>query len=470
MPDTPASTPFQFRRWLLRLAWILLAVSLFIPPPAGSFPGDKFGVSAFYVYERAVLWSEALPGSPASLGFWRDAVLALALFSNFLFLFVPLMLHVRDVSMAWKGILLIGLAIDACVVLVVPELSRLPAYWMWLAAIAALATAFVVFQGDDVLSVATKRFKGRAPLDRGEVTQFFWALLSVTLGWLGVSAAGYVSQSHEGGATAGGVPLATYVTDRASVLKQDQGEQLTRTLTRYANDTSTQIAVAIYPRAPQGSIDDFTIGVADRSHVGLGGLDNGAILFLFMQERAARLEVGYGLESTITDVVAHRVLDAHLAPAFAGRAYYDGIDETLHAVFDVTETARKEGLDQGRPANWKQKTKSGLRKMIESPLLALSQIGLLQRAAITFLGGIVVALFWQGIRQWLLLARDVGRGVRNVLAHRPYATGMEAVDMDQIGSPLALFVMLLAVFIPTAGFLALAAGGTFGGAGALIHW
>jgi len=42
--------------------------------------------------------------------------------------------------------------------------------------------------------------------------------------------------------------------------------------------------------------------------------------------------------------------------------------------------------------------------------------------------------------------------------------------MDQIGGSLAFLGMTLGVLIPAAGFLALAAGGTFGGAGALIHW
>ena len=47
---------------------------------------------------------------------------------------------------------------------------------------------------------------------------------------------------------------------------------------------------------------------------------------------------------------------------------------------------------------------------------------------------------------------------------------MEAFDLDAIGGTLGLLGWTLAVLVPAAGFLALAAGGTFGGAGALIHW
>ena len=42
--------------------------------------------------------------------------------------------------------------------------------------------------------------------------------------------------------------------------------------------------------------------------------------------------------------------------------------------------------------------------------------------------------------------------------------------MDAIGGTLAMLGWTFAVLVPAAGFLALAAGGTFGGAGARIHW
>ena len=469
MADAPSTASFAFRRWLLRSAWILLAISLLIPPPAGSFVDDGVGVSAFYVYNNAVVWSEALPGSPASLGFWRGAILALAIFSHVAFLFIPMMLHVRSISIIWKGFLLIALAIDASIAFLIPEFARLPAYWIWLSSIAAMAIAFVVFPGDGVMPPGAKTPKRRSPLDNGEVTPFFWVLLGITLFWVAVSAGTYVLPLRGGGG-ATSVPLTTYVTDRASLLKRDEAAQLTRALEKFTNETSSQIAVAIYPRAPEGSIEDFTIRIADRSRIGLSGLDNGAILFLFMDERAARLEVGYGLESRLTDVEAHRLLEADLAPALARGAYFEGLEPTLQSIFGVLQAAAKDDREQGGPGLWKKKTKGGLQKLIENPLLAFGQIGLVQRIAITFVGGLLGALIWQGIRQWMLLARDVARGVGNVLARRPFAAGMEAFDMDAIGGTLGLLGWTLAVLVPAAGFLALAAGGTFGGAGALIHW
>jgi uncharacterized membrane protein YgcG len=470
MTDSAPSPPFAVRLWLVRLAWVLLAISLLIPPPAGSFSGGGFSVSAFYVFGKAIVWSEALPGSPASLGFWRGAVLALALFSQGVCIFVPLMLHVRRVSNTWKVFLVALLAIDASIAFLIPELERLPAYWIWLASIAAMVVAFVVFPGDEELRTDSRSLKRRSPLDRGEVTPFFWFQLGATLCWVVVSAINYGFTRAGGSAVATNAPLSAYVTDWASLLTRDEAAQLSRTLERFANETSTQIAIAIYPRVPEGSIEEFTMRIADRSRVGASGPDNGAILFAFMDERAARLEVGYGLESTITDVDAHHILESDLGPALARSAFFEGFETTSQAIFGSVQSAEKDGRAQGGSTLWKKKAEGGLRKMLENPLIALGQIGLVQRIAITFMGGIVGAMFWQGIGQWLLLARDGARGLGNLLARRPVSTGMEVVNMDAIGAPLAMLAWTLGMLIPAASFLALAAGGTFGGAGALIHW
>jgi len=61
MADTIAAPSFVSRRSLFWLAWTALVASLLIPAPVGSFAGNAFGVSAFLVLVKAVVWSEAVP-------------------------------------------------------------------------------------------------------------------------------------------------------------------------------------------------------------------------------------------------------------------------------------------------------------------------------------------------------------------------------------------------------------------------
>jgi uncharacterized membrane protein YgcG len=469
MAEAPTAGSFVSRRSLFWAAWVLLAASLLIPAPAGSFAGNAFGLSAFYVLGKAVIWSEAAAGSPGSLDFWREAVLALALFSNVAFIFTSYMRRVRSVSVTCKVFLLVALAIDTSVGFLVPEFARFPAYWIWLLAIAALTVAFVVFPGEGVATGGKAR-KSQSAVDNGELPAFFWVMLGFVLFWLAVSAGNRVFPPRDSVVTAFNVPLTSYLNDRANFLKADEASALTFVLEKFEKQTSNQLVVAIYPRAPEGSIEDFTIRTADKSRLGHKGVDNGAILFLFTEPRAARLEVGYGLESALTDVQAHRILEGNLAPAFARGDYFNGLDATLGAIFALVEGAPRDDSAPGTVALWWRQIKAEWPKFIANAWPSISGLGIGARIGISFFGALLGMVLWSAVGQWGRFGGDVARGVGNLIARRPFSMGMEAVDLDELWSSIKLLAIVVGATIPAAGAVILAAGGAFGGAGALIHW
>src|SRR5205085_9900214 len=54
--------------------------------------------------------------------------------------------------------------------------------------------------------------------------------------------------------------------------------------------------------------------------------DNGLILFVFVKERKVRIEVGYGLEGTVTDAISSRVIRNDIAPHFQQSDYAGGLN------------------------------------------------------------------------------------------------------------------------------------------------
>ena len=62
------------------------------------------------------------------------------------------------------------------------------------------------------------------------------------------------------------------------------------------------------------------------------------------------------------------------------------------------------------------------------------------------------------------------RGASNLAAGRAYTFGMEGVGLESIVDTLKVFGLLLGAIIGAAGLVIVAAGGTFGGAGAQIRW
>jgi uncharacterized membrane protein YgcG len=470
MANAPAKSSFIPRRLMFRLAWLLVAISLLVPAPAGSLVEGQLGISAIYLYGKALAWSSALPGSPGSLGLLQAAILSLALFSHIAFLYSWYLDDDCSLSTAWKIIVLASLAVDACVALAVPELARLPSYWIWLASIAALAVGYVAVKPGDAAQRARQKKKAAA-IDRGEVPPFVWVLLGFTLFWVAVSAASRVFPPPDSLTRAIREPLAEYVNDRAGLLNAQERSNLSFALQKFEAATPNQVAVAIYPRAPADAIlEEFTIDTAERVPLGRAGLDTGALLFVFAGERAARLEVGYGLEGTLTDAASHRILEEKLAPAFARGAYFDGLDATLKAVFAKVQEAYQQDRMPGTLAVMARKLHPDRPKRLQKIWQAASEAGVLARIAFAFAGAIFGLVYWRLFPQWLAFARDLRRGFANRRAGRPFADGLDRANGQEVVDSVLLLVWTLAALVPAAGVILIAGGGAFGGAGALIRW
>ena len=124
------------------------------------------------------------------------------------------------------------------------------------------------------------------------------------------------------------------VNDYASLLPPAARGRLEATLAERERATGVQMAIAIFPSLEGESLEDYSIRLAQEWRLGQKGLDDGLILLVFVKERKVRVEVGYGLEPTITDVVAARVIRETIAPRFREGQYAVGLEAAVAAVFE----------------------------------------------------------------------------------------------------------------------------------------
>lgn len=121
--------------------------------------------------------------------------------------------------------------------------------------------------------------------------------------------------------------------DYAGLLAPAEREQLESRLAERERATGAQMVVAIFRSLGGESLEDFSIRLAQQWRIGQKSLDNGVILLVFVDDRKMRLEVGYGLEPVIPDIVAGALIRDTLAPRFRERRYAAGIQAAADAIY-----------------------------------------------------------------------------------------------------------------------------------------
>ncbi|NDF00675.1 MAG: TPM domain-containing protein, partial [Verrucomicrobia bacterium] len=129
-----------------------------------------------------------------------------------------------------------------------------------------------------------------------------------------------------------------YFNDYAHVVPETKAKELNERLATFERDTSSQIVVAVFAKVPSAtSLEDFTVRTAKAWQVGQKDKRNGAILFVFVQDRKLRIEVGYGLEGVLPDVICKRIISDTIAPYFRSGDYAGGLTAGVDAMLTAAK-------------------------------------------------------------------------------------------------------------------------------------
>lgn len=116
------------------------------------------------------------------------------------------------------------------------------------------------------------------------------------------------------------------ITDLTQTLSADQQQALEAKLAAFEQQKGSQIAVLMLPTTAPEAIEQYSIRVVDAWKLGRQQQDDGVLLLIAKDDRKVRIEVGYGLEGAIPDIVAKRIVSEQIVPRFRQGDYYGGID------------------------------------------------------------------------------------------------------------------------------------------------
>ena len=125
------------------------------------------------------------------------------------------------------------------------------------------------------------------------------------------------------------------VVDQAELLEPAVEAKLTTKLADLESKTGTQLVVVTL-RSLQGyDIADFGYQLGRHWGIGQKGKNNGALLIVVPSERKVRIEVGYGLEGTLTDAVTRLIIDNAILPRFRTGDFAGGIERGTDDIIQV---------------------------------------------------------------------------------------------------------------------------------------
>ena len=132
-------------------------------------------------------------------------------------------------------------------------------------------------------------------------------------------------------------PLTGRVVDQTGTLTREQQAGLERTLQEFEARKGSQLAVLLVPTTAPEPIEQFALRVAEQWKIGRKKVDDGAILVVAKDDRALRIEVGYGLEGVLNDATAKRIVSDVIVPRFREGEFYVGINAGLDRMMRVID-------------------------------------------------------------------------------------------------------------------------------------
>lgn len=127
------------------------------------------------------------------------------------------------------------------------------------------------------------------------------------------------------------------VSDYTNTLSPSEIQYLEQKLVAFDDSTSTQIAVVIMKSVGSYDIADYGVRLAQKWGIGDKNKNNGILLLVALGDRAVTIQTGYGVEGAVPDVIARRIIENEIKPAFRAEQYFEGLDRATDALISYTK-------------------------------------------------------------------------------------------------------------------------------------
>lgn len=193
-------------------------------------------------------------------------------------------------------------------------------------------------------------------------------------------------------------PLTGHVIDQTRTLNAQQTSTLEQSLTEFEARKGSHLAVLIVASTAPEEIEQFSLRVAEQWKLGREKVDDGAVLVVSKDDRAVRIEVGYGLEGALTDIAAKRIISEIILPRFRQRDFYGGVTAGVGQIIRIVG-----GEALPVPKSSSPEAKDDLQRYGPVLFIVALFLGGVLRSAIGKVPGAVVTGSAVGVMAWFMV-------------------------------------------------------------------
>lgn len=129
-----------------------------------------------------------------------------------------------------------------------------------------------------------------------------------------------------------------FVNDFANVLTADQKTSLEKTLTDFQKQTTNEISIVTIPTLNDEPIEDYANALYRDWGIGSKANNNGVLVLAVIGDRKLRIEVGYGLEGALPDLLTKQIQENEIVPLFKNGFYGQGLEQGVNAIIQATQS------------------------------------------------------------------------------------------------------------------------------------
>lgn len=136
------------------------------------------------------------------------------------------------------------------------------------------------------------------------------------------------------------------INDEAQIFSKNEKAELLSLVQNYEQNSTTQIAIVTLKSLENKSIEEISLEIARGYKLGQKQSSNGVLLIIAPNEKKVRIEVGYGLEGVLTDVISSQIINDVIVPKFKQGDMGGGVIEGIRAIIKVASVEEFESVSE----------------------------------------------------------------------------------------------------------------------------